>query len=66
MIDIPVEVLTFCSAVTHVFSICSVRSYQEGHSGGSTYTAEYWVLRYQVSCLRISTEPVRVKKSLIP
>lgn len=63
LIDLfPVEVLSLPSAVTRVFSVYSSKSYQEGRSGGSSHTAEYWVLRYLVSCHRISTEPVRVKK----
>ena len=44
------------------FQYFSAKSYQEGHSGVSTYTDEYWALGYLVSCHHISIEPVKVKE----
>jgi hypothetical protein len=49
-----------------VFSILSPVSYQEGHSGGANCTAEYWLLRWLVSCPQISKEPVNCSQDVIP
>ena len=53
-----VTLLSCYSSFQYFFS---TKSYQEGRSGGSTYTAEYWVLRCLDFCHRISIEPVRVR-----
>ena len=56
-INSPLGNSSFCLELLSIQ--CLPDSYQEGHSGGSTYTAEYLALRCLVSCHQISIEPVK-------
>lgn len=55
--------IAFWWTVTILLGLLSIQyfpdSYQEGHSGEATYTAEYLALRCLVSCHQISIEPVK-------
>ena len=62
----PVEALSLCLAVTHIFIICSDKSHQEGHSGEAIYTTGCWVLRYLVFCHHISIAPAFLFRTKVP